>query len=351
MAIIDAEVDRRDDISTITGENSIIIEETTPHSLLGTEVYYTKYTTSPCNCCGSTRHALLRKRHSGGSISMEAECPYITGLKIQRLGPSDRDETIRYEINVGRLAKTHYYNSSSAIETLNKIMFNGVIQHTTLNKVIAFRDALKEHCERRRSGTIWKEFREAPCKGCGSPFHGLLNYDTNERKHKYHCPCMKVTEGEHNSWYEDKVIRYLVCPLRLAKENRYDEAKVKVALNRHTDKGSGKFMRPDALRQLREEAISECRRHHEALHQNSNGSITGTLEGRYPLTRIVGIEGWEPLHDTSVRSESHEDQEVDIVSEVAQYMENHEIVQPLIVVALAILIGLLIYASKIIMEL
>jgi hypothetical protein len=171
----------RGDISTIGNEGNIVIEEIIPHSLLGAEVYHTKYTTNPCQCCGSTRHALLRKRHNGGSITMAAECPYIMAFKIQRVGPSDRDETIRYELNVERLAKTHHYNSIDAIETLSKILLNGARQITTLNQITHFKNALREHCEEKRSGNVWKEFRESPCKGCGSPFHGLLEYDTTAR--------------------------------------------------------------------------------------------------------------------------------------------------------------------------
>ena len=155
MIRTDAKVDNEtNEVSTITDDCNIIIEEITPHSLLGTEVYNTKYTTNPCQCCGSTRHALIRKRHSGGSITMETECPYISRLKIQRVGPSDRDETIRYELSIYRLARTHNYNSINAIETLNKILFNGAKKHTTPNKVIIFRDLLRVHCEEKRGGTI-----------------------------------------------------------------------------------------------------------------------------------------------------------------------------------------------------
>ena len=87
-------------------------------------------------------------------------------------------------------------------------------------------------------------------------------------------------------------VKYQLCPIRLAKEHSYDRQKVKVALNRHTDRGAGRFMNPDKLRVLKEDAIEECRKYEEVTKLMSRSAPTNSWNNL--STRIVGIEGWEP---------------------------------------------------------
>ena len=111
----------------------------------------------------------------------------------------------------------------------------------------AFSASLKDFCFEKRGEAVWKELRAAPCQGCGSPFHGYLAQDGATGKHTYNCPCMDIDAGHKVEWYEERRARFQLCPLRLAKECRYDEQMTCRALKRHTDRGAGRFMKQEAL--------------------------------------------------------------------------------------------------------
>jgi hypothetical protein len=108
--------------------------------------------------------------------------------------------------------------------------------------------------------------------------------------------------------------------------------------------GAGRFMRPEALRVLKEESEEECKRYDDMM---------GVMHTDIPFppwnrqsTTIMGIEGWEPVERTSNQSKDP------LYRRIKENEENtKEARRSLIIVALSILVLLLLYASKVVNDL
>jgi len=323
-------------------EGVLIIKEVTTNLTVGKGRRDTDYYARPCQCCGEKGHSLLRSRHTKKTMTMEAMCPYITNPQIRTAVLARIGEVFVYEIRATVLAKLFRYNYVAAQCFLTEIVQNGPIsmQQISQGDLGVFKRYLKEYCLEKRGEALWKELRGVPCRGCGSPFHGLLEYDHKVGKHRYKCPCM-IQDGENSiEWYEDRRTRYQLCPLRLAREYRYDEKRVVTALNRHTERGTGRFMKPESLTLLRDRALLVCRGW-------SDRTLGGIPHQKEYTTRIIGIEGWErPEQKVNplMRGSHYEKQSEKTVREDMKSGD-----RSLAIMALGILLALLLYTSKLLM--
>jgi len=327
-----------------TEEGVLLMEVITNRLGSGEKHRLNNYYLRPCQCCGEKGHSLLRNRGTKTMGILETMCPYVSRSRIRKTTPTDIGEVLEYEVRVEVLAEAVKFNFMAAHYVLSTMIHNSAIgtQSIPQDRIDQFRKILKEHCGRKRNEVIWKEFREAPCRGCGSPFHGLLEYDHLRGKHRYKCPCMLCDEWNPNQWYEDNTLKYQLCPTRLAREHGYDERRVRTALNRHIERGAGRFITPEKLGILQERALRACQRYN--LHQGDSPSILYPPMGS--STRIIGIEGWGQPRQRGTTTTAITNQEE--VSQGTRLVEGRGARRALIIAALIILITLLFYMSRII---
>jgi len=329
----------RREVTSPVEKGVLLIEEVTSRLVTGKGRRDRDYYTRPCQCCGEKGHSLLRSRCSKGRTVMEAMCPYITNPQLRMAVPANLGEVFVYEIRATVLAKLFKYNYVAAQCFLTEIIHNGPasMQRISGEEIENFKTRLKEYCLEKRGEALWKELQGAPCRGCGSPFHGLLVYDPTVGKHRYNCPCMIQEEGSLVEWYEDRRTRYQLCPLRLAKEYRYDERRIVTALNRHTERGAGRFMKPETLSLLRDRALAACRGWGSQTVSWTPGHGEHTI-------RIMGMEEWKsskpkatPITDTPRRKDTNG-------KVMREGMRSKD--QSLTMMALGILVALLLYLSN-----
>jgi hypothetical protein len=270
---------------------------------------------------------------------MEAMCPYITNPRLKMAIPASLGEVFVYEIRATVLARLFKYNYVAAQCFLTEIIHNGPASMHRIDRgeIESFKIRLKEYCLEKRGEALWKDLQGVPCRGCGSPFHGLLEYDSTVGKHRYNCPCMIQEEGKLVEWYEDRRTRYQLCPLLLAKEYRYDEKRIETALNRHTERGAGRFMKPEALSMLRDRAISACR----GWGDQTSGWMS---DKREYTTRNIGIEGWENSKPRVTQEAETPQSDKPSGMTAREGMRNGD--RSLTLMSLGILIALLLYISK-----
>jgi hypothetical protein len=213
----------------------------------------------PCRFCGRRDHSLLKNRGNQQRDIIEAMCPYIRNPQISNAIPATNGELLVYEIRAITLAKQFKYNHVAALNFMREVMNENPLVSLHKRWEI-FSDYLRDLCRKIRGESVWKELRSAPCQGCGSPSHGYLQRDCTTGKHRYSCPCMDREEGHQVEWYEERRSGYQLCPLRLAREYKYNEQKTHMALDAYTKKGVGRFKKnQEALRLLRDRAILACR--------------------------------------------------------------------------------------------
>jgi hypothetical protein len=218
---------------------------------------------------------------------------------------------------------------------------------------------LKEYCDNgqknlgngkramQKGNDIPEELRRLPCKGCGSPFHGLLEYQPIVQKHRFKCPNRLGNGNGAFEWYDEKRIPYQLCPEQLAKENGHDKDKVRRAMNRYEQLGAGRFKPPEANKTLRMKALEACDEYQKNTQRRQDDQVQ-YRRGNCPA-KIIGIEGWG-RPDQRRRDQDDVSLKVGISREENPKVKK-EIQRMLVVVSLAILTILLIHASLMVSEL
>jgi hypothetical protein len=226
-------------------------------------------------------------------------CPHVTLVGKEDRAKGERIMLV-FEIGVEKLTRGHQYNWGAVCYTFNEMVHHCLRYKVAVEKINQFRILLKERCEKERKEAVLSEFRKIPCKGCGNPFHGLLEYCPLERKHKYACPCMVRVMENPTSWYEDERRGYRLCPQSVASQNGYDLERTSAAMNRFEHRGAGKFNSPSSNEKLRKEALDICNN-----YQNRAGVDSNELRKlrRICPTKIISIEGWDyPREDSKANS-------------------------------------------------
>ena len=332
----------------------ITIVELSTTSLTGLGLRLTDYLTRPCCCCGHDRHSMLNMGHNEeGTRYLTAGCPCISNFNAV---PVSQGHILEYEFRAEVLARNHHYEFTDARQTVNQLLIHGSTMYQLPKKDRdRFKLWLREYCEMDQRNPMPKrrispgkkevpdELRRAPCRGCGSPFHGLLEYHSPSQTHRYKCPCHLMNEDESSKWYHEGKLPYQLCPRRLAKENGYDKGKVMVAMNRYEHRGAGKFKPPEANGMLRMRALEECDRSQRG-YQPSLKERSRYLGGSCPA-KVIGIEGWDRpvLKKGSGRKES--DASSTTLGKAVEEKTTRETKRALVLISLGILIALLLYIS------
>ena len=178
----------------------------------------------------------------------------------------------------------------------------------------------------QKGNDVPEEFRRLPCKGCGNPFHGLLEYHPIVQKHRFKCPNRLGNGNGAFEWYDEKRIPYQLCPEQLAMENGHDKEKVRRAMNRYEQLGEGRFKTPETNKILRMKALEACDEYQRNTQRRQDNQVQ-YRRGNCP-PRIIGIEGREE-----------------------NLKGNKKIQRMLVVILLAILTILLIHASLMVSKL
>jgi hypothetical protein len=301
----------------------------------------------PCYCCGDQGHVLVRPARKKGKISVSTECPHISSMKIGKGHRDGEGEVLTYEIRAAKITNCYRHNWGEACYMVNEIIHNHRHLVSTEGKMDRFRIMVKNRCTEERKQKVLNDFIKAPCKGCGSPFHGLLKYSSKEGKHRYECPGRQQGREGCSEWYEDSAAEYLLCPIKLARENGYSSDRVLVAMKRYEQRGAGRFKSPENTDSLRKKALDTCTRYHEAFPTKEEGAVSHS--GGYCPAKIIGIEGWgKPEAGISkgigtVSSEIENSQR-----DEEEEKESREVKEALVMISLGMLIILMIHTSMII---
>jgi hypothetical protein len=237
------------------------------------------YLQSPCQCCGSDRHALLKEKlQKGNEKDLEYCCPIVIHDDIH----DKNDGTIKINMLICpyKFAATYEYNRIRVDNALTLLRTKGKGRFMPTNRLASLQSKVyrlcgENHYEKLLDAAEARQdlHAQAPCRCCGSQNHSLLTYQTslgNRVSVEYSCPFTFC-----NNWHDarkltNKNMKYHICPIKLAKYYNYDYNQVKETLRLFVTEGFGKQMNPDLIMAIRHRALKIC----------ADESVKGNTKGR-----------------------------------------------------------------------
>ena len=221
---------------------------------LRTAEFETLYLRTPCSCCGSKRHSLLRVRTQlttrSGRLQYEYQCPvagYEDIEKIDRHRPTNQI-TISYWLDSSKYAKECQYNTKIAFSKFQELANSLTSDYEVV--MTRFKSQVLEICEenidtmveekKQRRETLQKEgelifkdtFLMKPCKICGSEEHEVLLAKAGTRSgYDYKCP-VALASSYDSVKGRSVANRLRICPIKFAAKCHNDPKSVIKAYGR-----------------------------------------------------------------------------------------------------------------------
>ena len=122
------------------------------------------------------------------------------------------------------------------------------------------------------SPMFYKHFIRSPCRCCGSNDHGLLNLGTYKSKGvrytKYTCPVLRIyPDPSILSEQEIYIQNHQACPIRLARQYKFNVEQIKRALNIYRTQGTGRQLTKQEYQIFQEDTLKQCHIYRKICHK------------------------------------------------------------------------------------
>ena len=215
---------------------------------LKSEQFEILYLRSPCSCCGSKEHSLLRiksqLRTRSGRLQYEYQCP-VAGFEDIEMVDKHRPENqikISYWLDSGKYASECCYNTTIALNKFKELSNSLTSEYeVVMNR---FKAQVLEICEenmdymverkklrreilRNENTLIFKDtFLVKPCKICGSDDHVVLGRQEGTiTGFDYTCP-LALAPSYDSVKGRSVANRLKICPIKLAALHNNDPTKI-----------------------------------------------------------------------------------------------------------------------------
>jgi len=225
------------------------------------------YLQSPCHCCGSESHSLLKgKGQKGNEKDLKYYCPIVIQEDIY--DKADGTMKINMLICPYKFAATYEYNRIRIDNALTLLRTKGKGRFMPTNRLASLQSKLyrlcgENHYEKLLDAAEARQdlHSQAPCRCCGSQNHSLLRYHMspdNTMSAEYSCPFTFCENWNDARKLPNKSMKYHICPIKLAKVHNYNHTLVKETLRSFITEGFGKRMNPEAIMTIRHRVFQIC---------------------------------------------------------------------------------------------